>query len=76
VVDYNPRRKGKRQLASRSFMRYWRHAVPGQCAVIEAITATLGAITWQYSSGVPHFESKWHVEQHIREIGLPYSKPI
>jgi uncharacterized protein YbjT (DUF2867 family) len=25
------------------------------------------------NSGVPHFESKWHVEQHIRAIGLPYS---
>lgn len=24
-------------------------------------------------SGVPHFESKWHVEQHIQKIGLPYS---
>ncbi len=24
-------------------------------------------------SGVPHFESKWQVEQHIREIGLPYT---
>jgi uncharacterized protein YbjT (DUF2867 family) len=24
-------------------------------------------------SGVPHFESKWHVEQHIRKLGLPYS---
>lgn len=24
-------------------------------------------------SGVPHFESKWHVEEHIRTIGLPYS---
>lgn len=24
-------------------------------------------------SGVPHFESKWHVEQHIRELDLPYS---
>jgi uncharacterized protein YbjT (DUF2867 family) len=23
------------------------------------------------SSGVPHFESKWHVESHIRRIGLP-----
>jgi uncharacterized protein YbjT (DUF2867 family) len=22
-------------------------------------------------SGLPHFESKWRVEQHIREIGLP-----
>ena len=25
------------------------------------------------NSGVPHFESKWHVEEHIRKIGLPYS---
>jgi uncharacterized protein YbjT (DUF2867 family) len=24
-------------------------------------------------SGVPHFESKWHVEQHIRELELLYS---
>lgn len=24
-------------------------------------------------SGVPHFESKWQVEEHIRTIGLPYS---
>ena len=22
-------------------------------------------------SGVPHFESKWRIEQHIRELGLP-----
>src|SRR5262249_40711325 len=25
------------------------------------------------NSGVPHFESKWHVEQHIGEIGLPHT---
>jgi uncharacterized protein YbjT (DUF2867 family) len=25
------------------------------------------------NSGVPHFESKWQVEQYIREIGLPYT---
>jgi len=25
------------------------------------------------NSGVPHFESKWHIEEHIRKIGLPYS---
>jgi uncharacterized protein YbjT (DUF2867 family) len=24
-------------------------------------------------SGVPHFESKWHIEQHIRSLGIPYS---
>ena len=35
AVDYNPRRKGKRQLASRSFLHYWRHAVLGPRAVIE-----------------------------------------
>ena len=22
-------------------------------------------------SGIPHFESKWRVEQHIRSLGLP-----
>ncbi|HZE40084.1 MAG TPA: NmrA/HSCARG family protein [Stackebrandtia sp.] len=25
----------------------------------------------QHSSGIPHFDSKWHVEQHIRELGVP-----
>jgi uncharacterized protein YbjT (DUF2867 family) len=25
------------------------------------------------NSGVPHFESKWEIEQHIREIGLPFT---
>jgi len=25
------------------------------------------------STGIPHFESKWKVEQHIRKIGLPYT---
>lgn len=35
AVDYNPRRKGKRQLASRTFMRYWRHCVLGPRSVIE-----------------------------------------
>ncbi|HJP74445.1 MAG TPA: NmrA/HSCARG family protein [Pseudonocardiaceae bacterium] len=24
-------------------------------------------------SGVPHFESKWRIEEHIRRIGLPHS---
>ncbi len=24
-------------------------------------------------SGIPHFESKWHVEEHIRKLGIPYS---
>jgi nucleoside-diphosphate-sugar epimerase len=25
------------------------------------------------NSGVAHFESKWHIEQYIRELDLPYS---
>lgn len=25
------------------------------------------------NSGVPHFETKWRIEQHIRSIGLPYT---
>jgi uncharacterized protein YbjT (DUF2867 family) len=24
-------------------------------------------------TGIPHFESKWEVEEHVREIGLPYT---
>lgn len=25
------------------------------------------------STGVPHFESKWHIEEHIRVLGLPHT---
>jgi uncharacterized protein YbjT (DUF2867 family) len=24
-------------------------------------------------TGIPHFESKWQVEEHVRQIGLPYT---
>src|SRR5918998_496557 len=24
-------------------------------------------------TGVPHFESKWEIEEHVRELGLPYT---
>src|SRR3712207_6431466 len=24
-------------------------------------------------TGIPHFESKWEIEQHVRQIGLPYT---
>jgi uncharacterized protein YbjT (DUF2867 family) len=24
-------------------------------------------------TGIPHFDSKWEVEEHVREIGLPYT---
>lgn len=25
------------------------------------------------NTGIPHFESKWHIEEHIRVLGLPYT---
>jgi uncharacterized protein YbjT (DUF2867 family) len=25
------------------------------------------------NTGIPHFESKWHIEEHIRALGLPYT---
>jgi uncharacterized protein YbjT (DUF2867 family) len=24
-------------------------------------------------TGIPHFESKWRIEKHVREVGLPYT---
>ena len=24
-------------------------------------------------TGIPHFESKWEIEEHVRQIGLPYT---
>ena len=24
-------------------------------------------------TGIPHFDSKWEIEEHVREIGLPYT---
>jgi uncharacterized protein YbjT (DUF2867 family) len=24
-------------------------------------------------TGIPHFESKWQIEKHVREVGLPYT---
>jgi uncharacterized protein YbjT (DUF2867 family) len=24
-------------------------------------------------TGIPHFESKWEIEEHVREVGLPYT---
>ena len=35
AVDYNPRRRGKRQLASRAFIRWWKRRVPWPRRVIE-----------------------------------------
>ncbi|NIR31307.1 MAG: NmrA/HSCARG family protein [Gammaproteobacteria bacterium] len=27
----------------------------------------------QRSTGIPHFETKWRIEEHIRKLGLPYT---
>lgn len=38
-------------------------------AIKHFIYASVGGAERQ--SGVPHFESKWRIEQHVRQIGLP-----
>jgi uncharacterized protein YbjT (DUF2867 family) len=35
------------------------------------VYSTVGSAHRQ--TGIPHFESKWEVEEHVREIGLPYT---
>ena len=42
-----------------------------EAAVQHFIYSSVGGA--ERNTGIPHFESKWHVEQHIREIELPYS---
>ncbi|MGA3061516.1 MAG: NmrA/HSCARG family protein [Candidatus Bathyarchaeia archaeon] len=42
-----------------------------EAAVQHFIYSSVGGA--ERSTGIPHFESKWHVEQHIRELELPYS---
>ncbi|ARV57268.1 NmrA family protein [Nostocales cyanobacterium HT-58-2] len=27
----------------------------------------------QYNTGVPHFESKWQIEEYVRQVGIPYT---
>ena len=56
------------------------HEVQQGRTVAEAAKAT-GVEHLLYSSvgsahrqtGIPHFESKWEVEEHVRQIGLPYT---
>ncbi len=45
--------------------------VAKQAGVKHFVYSSVGGAERQ--SGVPHFESKWHIEKYIREIGLPYS---
>ena len=42
-----------------------------EAAVKHFIYSSVGGA--ERNTGIPHFESKWHVEQHIRELELPYS---
>ena len=35
------------------------------------VYSTVGSAHRQ--TGIPHFESKWEVEEHVRQIGLPYT---
>jgi uncharacterized protein YbjT (DUF2867 family) len=42
-----------------------------EAAVQHFIYSSVGGA--ERNTGIPHFESKWHVEQHIRELELPYS---
>ena len=42
-----------------------------KAAVQHFIYSSVGGA--ERNTGIPHFESKWHVEQHIREPDLPYS---
>lgn len=42
-----------------------------QAGVKHLVYSSVGGA--ERSSGVPHFETKWHVEQHIRNIGVPHS---
>lgn len=43
----------------------------GSAGVRHLVYSSVGGA--ERDSGVPHFESKWRVEQHIRRLGLPHS---
>lgn len=42
--------------------------VAAECGVTHFVYSSVGGA--ERSSGVPHFESKWEIEQHIRKLGL------
>jgi len=42
-----------------------------EAAVQHFIYSSVGGA--ERNTGIPHFESKWHVEQHIRMLELPFS---
>src|SRR5215218_7346822 len=67
-----------------SVQNYWETGYDGEVqqgkTVADAAKAA-GVEHFVYSSvgsahrqtGIPHFESKWEVEEHVRQIGLPYT---
>ena len=67
-----------------SVQNYWETGYDGEVqqgkTVADAAKAA-GVEHFVYSSvgsahrqtGIPHFESKWEVENHVRQIGLPYT---
>jgi uncharacterized protein YbjT (DUF2867 family) len=42
--------------------------VAAECGVTHFVYSSVGGA--ERSSGVPHFESKWQIEEHIRNLGL------
>jgi uncharacterized protein YbjT (DUF2867 family) len=47
-------------------------AVAAKAAGVEHfIYSSVGSAHRQ--TGIPHFESKWEIEEHVRQIGLPYT---
>jgi uncharacterized protein YbjT (DUF2867 family) len=67
-----------------SVQNFWETGYDGEVqqgkTVADAPTAA-GVEHFVYSSvgsahrqtGIPHFESKWEIEEHVRQIGLPYT---
>ena len=67
-----------------SVQNYWETGYDGEVqqgkTVADAAKAA-GVEHFVYSSvgsahrqtGIPHFESKWEIEEHVRQIGLPYT---
>ncbi|UCF68451.1 MAG: NmrA/HSCARG family protein [Acidobacteriota bacterium] len=67
-----------------SVQDFWEHGYDGEVRQGKALAdeaKAAGIEHFVYTSvasadrgtGIPHFESKWQVEQHIRSIGLPYT---
>src|SRR5215210_7965126 len=67
-----------------SVQNYWESGYDGevqQGKTVADVAKAAGVEHFVYSSvgsayrqtGISHFESKWEVEEHVRQIGLPYT---